>query len=63
MRANKKQPQKRPDKSAEFPQNDKTPMRVTSHALLGTANELVIEHEGREYHLRMTQNRKLILTA
>lgn len=38
-------------------------MRVSSRTLLGTANELIIEHESREYRLRLTQNRKLILTA
>ena len=38
-------------------------MRVSTRTLLGTANELIIEHEGREYRLRLTQNRKLILTA
>lgn len=37
--------------------------RTSSHALLGEGGELVIEHEGREYRLRITQNRKLILTA
>ena len=39
------------------------PVRVSSRQLLGERGELVIEHEGREYHLRLTQNRKLILTA
>jgi len=39
------------------------PPRVSSGQLLGTRGELVIEHEGREYRLRMTQNHKLILTA
>ena len=39
------------------------PQRVPSDALLGEAKELVIVHNGREYHLRMTQNGKLILTA
>jgi hemin uptake protein HemP len=39
------------------------PQRVRSDALLGQAKELVIVHNGREYHLRMTQNGKLILTA
>lgn len=39
------------------------PLRISSSRLLGTHGELVIEHEGREYHLRLTQNRKLILTA
>jgi hemin uptake protein HemP len=58
-----KQPQQRPDRSAELPRNDKTPMRMSIQTLLGTANELIIEHDGREYRLRLTQNRKLILTA
>ena len=38
-------------------------MRVTSEALLGRGQELVIVHKGREYRLRLTQNGKLILTA
>jgi len=37
--------------------------RVMSHQLLGGKGELIIEHEGREYRLRRTQNGKLILTA
>lgn len=37
--------------------------RTTSRALLGSARELVIEHDGREYRLRVTQQGKLILTA
>ena len=39
------------------------PPRISSSRLLGERGELVIEHEGREYRLRLTQNRKLILTA
>jgi hemin uptake protein HemP len=39
------------------------PRRVTSGQLLGPAGELLIEHHGREYRLRLTQNGKLILTA
>ena len=39
------------------------PLRVTSEALLGRHQELVIVHKGREYRLRLTQNGKLILTA
>ena len=38
-------------------------IRTTSEALLGTARELIIEHHGREYRLRLTQQGKLILTA
>ena len=37
--------------------------RTTSRALLGSASELIIEHAGREYRLRLTQHGKLILTA
>lgn len=37
--------------------------RVMSDRLLGERRELVIEHNGREYHLRLTQSGKLILTA
>lgn len=58
-----KRRERRPDMPSGPLRNDKTPMRVRSEALLGTANELIIEHDGREYRLRLTQNRKLILTA
>jgi len=37
--------------------------RVMSKQLLGERGELIIEHHGREYRLRRTQNGKLILTA
>ena len=36
---------------------------IASRDLLGTRGELVIEHHGRLYRLRVTQNDKLILTA
>lgn len=36
--------------------------RVASHALLDGAREVVITHQGSEYHLRLTRNDKLILT-
>ena len=39
------------------------PLRVTSEALLGHRQVLVIVHKGREYRLRLTQTGKLILTA
>lgn len=38
-------------------------LRVPSGQLLGERGELVIEHNGREYRLRLTQSGKLILTA
>ena len=37
--------------------------RVKSETLMGDRKELIIEHAGREYVLRITQNGKLILTA
>ncbi|MGF6495837.1 hemin uptake protein HemP [Luteibacter sp. 621] len=36
--------------------------RVESKNLLDGSRELVIEHQGAEYHLRLTRNDKLILT-
>jgi len=39
------------------------PQRVSSETLLGARGELVIVHNGREYRLRLTQSKKLILTA
>lgn len=39
------------------------PERVSLESLLGRRRELVIVHNGRDYHLRLTQNGKLILTA
>lgn len=37
--------------------------KISSEVLLGFRGELLIEHKGREYKLRLTQNGKLILTA
>jgi len=39
------------------------PRRVRSQDILHGAREIVIEHDGRVYRLRITQNGKLILTA
>ena len=36
--------------------------RLDSGRLLAGARELVIEHAGQEYHLRLTRTDKLILT-
>jgi hemin uptake protein HemP len=36
--------------------------RIDSQSLLAGTRELVIEHQGAEYHLRLTRNDKLILT-
>lgn len=40
----------------------RTVRRVDSDVLLQGARELVIRHQGGEYHLRLTRNDKLILT-
>lgn len=37
--------------------------RVRSRELLRDGEQLIIEHAGREYRLRVTSNGKLILTA
>nr|WP_255457661.1 MULTISPECIES: hemin uptake protein HemP [unclassified Rhodanobacter] len=36
--------------------------RISSQMLLDGGRELVIQHQGGEYHLRLTRNDKLILT-
>lgn len=36
--------------------------RISSQTLLKGDRELVIQHQGNEYHLRLTRNDKLILT-
>jgi hemin uptake protein HemP len=36
--------------------------RISSQSLLEGERELVIQHQGNEYHLRLTRNDKLILT-
>jgi hemin uptake protein HemP len=36
--------------------------RISSQNLLAGERELVITHQGSEYHLRLTRNDKLILT-
>jgi hemin uptake protein HemP len=39
-----------------------TDQRITSEALFNKVRELVIQHEGEDYRLRITANNKLILT-
>lgn len=36
--------------------------RISSRSLFSGAHELVIEHQGEHYRLRVTRNGKLILT-
>ncbi|MBD9363409.1 hemin uptake protein HemP [Methylomonas sp. EbB] len=47
------------DTPPEIPQ---ARQRLNSRLLFGTQNEIVIEHQGDEYRLRITSNGKLILT-
>lgn len=54
---------RRPTEERRGTQETAVPKRVASTALLGTRKELIIDHNGREYRLRLTQNGKLILTA
>jgi len=42
---------------------DHTPRRLTSAEILNDRCEVIIEHAGRDYRLRLTKNGKLILTA
>lgn len=47
---------------AHIPARRPATPRVASGNLLGGSQELVIEHAGQEYRLRLTRNDKLILT-
>jgi hemin uptake protein HemP len=50
---------------ARSTQQDATPtlrQRLQSAELFGTTREVVIEHAGEEYRLRLTRQGKLILT-
>lgn len=38
------------------------PARFDSRALLQASREIIIEHDGTDYRLRLTSNGKLILT-
>ncbi|HET6554949.1 MAG TPA: hemin uptake protein HemP [Dyella sp.] len=47
---------------APAPSTEAPARRVSSQSLLNGERELVIQHQGNEYHLRLTRNDKLILT-
>jgi hemin uptake protein HemP len=53
--------QNKPPEPAKPPQAK--PARIASRDLLQGRSELIIEHQNREYRLRLTQSGKLILTA
>lgn len=48
--------------SANAPARAARPARTSSDNLFAGQRELVIEHAGQEYHLRLTRNDRLILT-
>ncbi|RDS82477.1 hemin uptake protein HemP [Dyella psychrodurans] len=56
----------RPTPPPMLPTTDTVPVtpvrRISSQRLLAGERELVIQHLGSEYHLRLTRNGKLILT-
>lgn len=52
-----------PDHAAARPSDGGRVLRVRSNELLSDGMQLIIEHAGREYCLRVTSNGKLILTA
>lgn len=52
-----------PDRAAARPAGSGPVPRVHSRELLRDGGQLIIEHAGREYRLRVTSNGKLILTA
>jgi hemin uptake protein HemP len=56
-----KSPMQRLDCAESRDQNASSP-RITSQKLFATQNEVVIEHNGEDYRLRITSNGKLILT-
>lgn len=49
-------------RSATVPTIAAATRHVTSQSLLAGGRELVIQHQGGEYRLRLTRNDKLILT-
>jgi hemin uptake protein HemP len=53
-----------PEPRAAHDGRERTPseLRIDSHRLLAGGRELVIDHAGQQYRLRLTRNDKLILT-
>lgn len=49
-------------RSGGEPRDSAVPRRVTVEALMLGRNEVIIEHRGDEYRLRVTSNGKLLLT-
>jgi len=56
-------PPRPPDSAKTQEPPSPPPRRIASSELFSGAREIVIEHGGRLYRMRITQNGKLILTA
>ena len=54
--------QKKPDAPVVPTGRGRAPTRVRVRDLLDGTNEAILEHDGQDYHLRITANGKLILT-
>ncbi|MGE8355836.1 MAG: hemin uptake protein HemP [Microvirgula sp.] len=51
-----------PPPTPPAPASRPEPPRLQSRELFGSRNEILIEHQGETYRLRLTRNDKLILT-
>lgn len=56
-------PAPKPGTSAPPESGQAPPRRIASRDLFGGAREVLIDHDGRLYRMRITQYGKLILTA
>jgi hemin uptake protein HemP len=63
MSLNAKLQDARPAARARAAGDERPAKRLSSRELFGAHDQLIIEHGGREYRLRITSNGKLILTA
>ncbi len=50
------------ESKSEAATGGKQPARIAAARLLDGRREVILEHEGQEYRLRLTSNGKLILT-
>lgn len=59
----KNHPSTEPKNASQASDANRSVPRVSSRELMRRQSELIIEHDGREYRLRITHSGKLILTA
>ena len=48
--------------TAELANNTTSPRRLSLETLMGGRREVIIQHRGEDYRLRLTSNDKLLLT-